>query len=276
MTEQTEDASEVEEVPGEAQEATPTRDWESEAADMGWQPKDEWKKDPDQWRSAEDFVKRGEEIFGFIRNDRDRERERRISVEGSMAGRLKRLEGQYLTAMERQKERHEADLKEIGESKLKAVEDGDVPAYKALETRQDALGDTPQVPEQSDTSLGSDDDAKTLREWSEKNPWFASNAAMRALATATAGTIAQAGGGVTEQIEAGEAEVRKRFPEHFETRPSTVETGGQALRRAPKAKGVAELPREAREAFDSFVRMKIYGPKDIAKYAETYWSEANA
>ena len=106
-------------------EAPPERDWNADARDMGWKPKDEWHGDSDGWRDAKEFVKRGDEIFGFIRNDRDRLREKNAQIEADRDDRLKRMEKQYVGLLERQKTLHEADIKVIEADKRKAVEEGD-------------------------------------------------------------------------------------------------------------------------------------------------------
>lgn len=245
----------------------PERDWDADARDMGWKPKDEWHGDPEGFRDAKEFVQRGDEIFGFIKRDRDRLAEKTLRVEVDRDDRLKRMEKQYIGILENQKKQHEAEIKTIEGDKLKAVEEGDTATYKALTQRGNALGAAPEVPTEQPVV-----DA-TLKDWSDDNAWFKTDPLARSVATATAGVVAQSGGDVHAQIKAAEKEVRKRFPEHFEPPRSTVETGGQPPRSKPKAKGVAQLPKEARDGFKECVRLGMYKEDQIAEYATSYWEQ---
>ncbi len=245
----------------------PERDWDADARENGWKPKDEWHGDPDGWRDAKEFVKRGDEIFGFIKRDRDRLAEKNTRIESDRDDRLRRMESQYIGLLERQKTQHEADIKGIAAGQRKAVEEGDTATYDALTTQREALGAVPSVP-----SAHVEADA-ALTQWYAANPWFRTDKVMHAVAETIAGNVAQAGGDVHAQIQAAEKEVRQRFPEKFEQPKVAVETGAQPLRPKPKAKGVGLLPPEARAGFKECVRLGMYGPGDIEKYAESYWRQ---
>src|ERR1700675_3488942 len=43
-----------------------------QARDMGWQPKEQWKGNPDNWVDAPEFVKRGETFAPFLQHERKR------------------------------------------------------------------------------------------------------------------------------------------------------------------------------------------------------------
>ncbi len=259
---------EAPEAPPEAPEAPPERDWNADARDMGWKPKDEWHGDPDGWRDAKEFVKRGDEIFGFIRNDRDRLREKNATVEADRDARLARMEKQYVGLLERQKAQHDADIKVIDADKRKAVEEGDTTTYDALTSKREALGDALEVPEAPPAAGNAD-----VKAWAEKNTWFYTEPAARAMATAVAQTAADKGADVHAQTAAAEKEVRRRFPELFEQPKATVETGGSPLKPKSKTKGVGQLPPEARAGFKECVRLGMYQEDDIEKYAKSYWGQ---
>ncbi len=245
----------------------PERNWDADARDMGWKPKDEWHGDPDGWRDAKEFVNRGDEIFGFIRNDRDRLREKNAKTEADRDDRLQRMEKQYIGLLERQKTQHEADIKVIEADKRKAVEEGDTAAYDTLTKRGEALGDAPVVPE---APLEANSAAK---KWAQDNTWFYTEPAARAMATAVAQRAADGGADVHAQTAAAEKEVRRRFPELFESLKAAVETGGSPLKPKPKAKGVGQLPPEARAGFKECVRLGMFKADDIEKYAKSYWEQ---
>src|SRR5216683_1551603 len=45
---------------------------EQKARNMGWQPKEQWKGNPDNWVAADEFVKRGDTFVPFLQHDRKR------------------------------------------------------------------------------------------------------------------------------------------------------------------------------------------------------------
>ena len=45
---------------------------ETKAREMGWKPLEEFKGNPDNWRDAEVFVERGEEILPIVRKDNEK------------------------------------------------------------------------------------------------------------------------------------------------------------------------------------------------------------
>jgi hypothetical protein len=252
---------------GEVVVEKPERDWESEAAKDGWKPKDEW-HGARPWKNAQEFVEHGEDILVYVKRDRDRLRDKVEKSEADMDARFKRLEGTYIKTLERQKTQYDTDIKAIESQERKAVEEGDVASFDELKTRREAMGAAPEVPKDETPSV---DPAVT--EWAKNNAWFTTDPEMRAMAVATAGRVSQNGADVHTQIEAAEKEVRLRYPEKFEAPKQAIETDGQNTRKTRAPKGVAQLPKEAREAFDSFVRMGAYKKDEIAKYAETYWGQ---
>lgn len=265
------------EAPEIEEPKAPERNWEAEAREMGWKPRDQWRGPENGWKSAEDFVRKGEEFLPFVKASLERERSRNSEMEARNEERVRRLEESYIKAMERQKAQYKAEMDAIQAQMDMAVEAGDVAAYKALNRKRDAMGTAPEVPEKPKTE-GTDHPA--VVEWGRHNPWFYNNPVMRSLAISTAGTVAQGGGDVHAQIRAAEDEVKRRFPEHFpangaQPRPPVVESGGQSVRGTSRKreKGVSDLPPEARRAFDKFVQDKIYKAEDLARYAKAYWEQ---
>ncbi len=54
---------------------------ETEARRQGWRPQEEYRGPAGQWRSAEDFLKRGQDILPMVRKDLLKERERANNME---------------------------------------------------------------------------------------------------------------------------------------------------------------------------------------------------
>jgi hypothetical protein len=57
---------------------------ETEARRMGWRPRDEYRGPPGQWRDAEEFLRRGQDILPIVRKDLQRERERNNNMESEI------------------------------------------------------------------------------------------------------------------------------------------------------------------------------------------------
>lgn len=105
---------------------------ERRAAEMGWQPKDQWKGNPDNWVDAGEFVKRGETFVPFLQHDRKKlkteletERQARLRLEQELSevrqgiGDLKAFNEQMA------KERTERRKVELGQELKAAREAGD-------------------------------------------------------------------------------------------------------------------------------------------------------
>ncbi len=54
---------------------------EAEASRMGWRPKEQYRGPPGGWRTAEEFLKRGQDILPIVRKDLAKERERTSKME---------------------------------------------------------------------------------------------------------------------------------------------------------------------------------------------------
>ena len=50
---------------------TEERDYEHDAQQEGWRPKEEWQGNPEQWVDAKTFVERGEKIAGILKKKVD-------------------------------------------------------------------------------------------------------------------------------------------------------------------------------------------------------------
>src|SRR6267142_2184067 len=51
-------------------EETAPEEVQRKARDLGWQPKEQWKGNPDNWVDAPEFVKRGETFVPFLQHER--------------------------------------------------------------------------------------------------------------------------------------------------------------------------------------------------------------
>lgn len=146
--------------------------------------------------------------------------------------------------------------------------------------------------------------------WMAKNTWFHSDPDAKLIATATANRLMREGRSIEDQLQAAEAIVRKRFPEHFEgpsldedfldepsarqarreeprqeaevrlsdsrrvQAPPAVSEGNRARVGAPKEKGYNDIPQGDRFLFSQKLLPKYIGRGMTAEQAKTRWAGA--
>ena len=229
---------------------------------MGWVPKEEWKRDPDKWTDAPEFLETTPHRFETLQ-----ERQRRW---GQIA--------------EAEAERRAAEAVAAAKAEhAAAVKTGDVEAANAAVQKMANPGPPPQT-----------------RAWLGKNPWFHTDPDAQTMAVRAIESAANSGADIDMQLQAGEAAVRRRFPEYFDDapvtrteprreqaetklsdlRPPSLASGsrsGSATRTQPKEKGWMDIPSADRNQMQPFIKKFIrrgmtQGEAQDA-YARTYWKE---
>lgn len=217
--------AEVPSTPIEAESAVAGDPFESQAREKGWVSEEEWKESPDNkgkpWRSAREFVERGE-MIGEIR---------------SMRGEVEKMRSTMRETMDQQAKAIRKTLEEKYKKDFDtAVDEGDkVKAEKAVNELH---------------KLNNEPDSEVLKvdpavdAFKSRNKWFSENATdpvdkeMSEMAIALDIALHRGGNESTSsRLEIVEKRIKQMFPEKFgnsaRDRPQTVETGGQ-IRRAGK------------------------------------------
>jgi hypothetical protein len=147
-------------IPGEE---PPARDYDSEARELGWLPKEEFKGDPSRWTDAETFVRKGDEVMPLIKAQNKRLR-REID---DLKKQMRQASAHFSKAEERAYARALADLQEKQEA---AVESGDLAAHRAVSKEIDALAkDMPGKPANQATA---EEAREAWDDWREENAWY--------------------------------------------------------------------------------------------------------
>lgn len=270
-------------IPGEAQPSV-----EDRARDMGWVPQDEWKGNADQWRPAEEFVRRGEEILPIVKSRLEKSEDqvntltRKIDdLTQDYNDRFERMQRTSQLALERQAQQIKAHYET---KKREAVELADPAAYeqaakeealaleehtKAVEAEQEPKGD------QNGSAIPSGIRLK-VDAWVEENPWFLSDPALSGYARGVDEEIRREkpGMAIEDHLEEVKSRVSAAFPEKFgksAPQPSQVEGGGALPSGSGAGKGAADLPEDARKQGMEFVSQGLF--KNLDEYATEYWSE---
>jgi hypothetical protein len=147
-------------IPGEE---TPPRDFDHEARELGWLPKEEFKGDPSRWTDAETFVKKGDEVMPLIKAQNKRLK-REID---DLKKQFRQASAHFGAAEERAYTRALAELTAKQEA---AVESGDLNAHRAVSKEIDAL--SKEMPGKQANTASAEEARDAFDDWREANPWY--------------------------------------------------------------------------------------------------------
>ena len=225
------------------EEVKDDRDYEAEAKAQGWAPESEWRGKPEDFKSAEQFVKDGEDIPAILKSKVDKLEGR---VEELLASNQKLNE---VSQRQVQKERKEKEklISELEETRKQAVSEGDGEAFDRADKQiNDLRNDYPQTPEIDPMA----------KRWLESNPWYETNDKLGAYADGQADRLVAQGYTGQAYFDELTKRTKEAFPEEFgnknRSKPNTVEDAAPS---SPSSKQTFDnLPAEAKEAFAAFKR----------------------
>lgn len=253
---------------------------EDRARALGWVPQEEFRGDVEKWRSAEEFLQRGEEVMPILRaNNRKLESElARLAAENK---RLSQLYGASQEAITEIQQFHEANLKdslarqkaELTAALREARADGDVVREVEIQDQIAELRQPKPKPEPKPAPVEEPAVHPDFAGWQADNPWFGKDTRKTQLAM-----------GIAQQLrsdpEFDGLEGRAFYDKVSELMtersagPGKVASGrptGGAARGS--GKGYSDLPAEARDACDKQAR-KLVGEgrafKDTASWQAYY------
>lgn len=222
------------------------RDYEAEAAKDGWAPQDQWKGDPDKWKSAEQFVKDGENINGILKSKVDR-LDQRVS---ELLESNKKLNEMSQRQIKKEKAETARLISELESVKAQAITDGDGAAAVKAERDINELRESSK----EDPSEQMDPLAAT---WLTNNEWYSTNEKLAAFADGIAERVARRGFTGQAYYDELTRQVKETFPDEFgnknRSRSNGVETDGKVATDS-KAKTYDNLPAEAKKACAEFIR----------------------
>jgi len=240
-----------------SQEQASERDFDAEARDMGWRPKEEWTGKPDNWKDAKTYV------------EYDEVKAKVSKVEREYAERFKKLESVNAKTVERLQAAHEKEVAELKVARKEAIKGGDVAEVERLDEAIEASkADAPDKPSKKT-------DADIQAEWVAENTWYESDAKMRRIALGVSNDLAAGKPDMTlaENLKLTMKALADEYPEFNWTgkKQSTpaanghaaVDGGGNspgAIRTDPLAKLTAEARAQAKSDMTKFP--KIYPTAD--------------
>lgn len=283
-------------IPGEApvssveSSETQSDDRESRARAMGWVPREEFRGPPENWRDADEFIRRGEEEMPILR-ERNRDLARKVSelerTTQEFNQRVASLDRMNQLALQRQRDQligqYEAAIRD-------AVRMGDEQRYDQLtRDRGQALHNfdthVQEVAQPKPQPVKFDEngfvalpqtEAQARQEWLRSNPWFtadpelnqvAQHAHMRLLKEKPNLSLA-------ENLAETTKYVRQRYADRFgSTAAPAVEGGGGRIpsAAASRKRTVSDIPASDRAIGERHVREGLY--KDINEWAQDYFNQ---
>lgn len=242
------------------------------AREMGWSPKAEWRGDPNAWRPAKDYIKRGPEIQRELRQQRDRER-------ADFEQRIARIEATNKVALDHQRAKIEqeawhriraaaatGDLAEVDRAN-----DDRIRAHQAFAKQvQEAA-----PPQQAQAGLD-----PAVVEFASRNEWYNRDPGMTGAAISHLDDVNARFPNLplASALTMVEAAIKRDFPHRFKApngatphAPPQVEGGGLRSIKTRAAKDWNSLPPEAKRAGAKFVEDGLFKTKEA--YAADYWAQ---
>lgn len=214
---------------------------EAKAAEQGWRPKDEWEGEPDDWRTAREFLDRGE----FFKRIEDQNRTIK-ELRKTQIDMTKHLELVRKTEFKRA-------LEVLKAQKRVALESGDVEKVVELDeeiadTKAELQRPAPQVHVEVDPQLN-----PIFMAWKERNGWYETNAAMRAYADRLGTELTGTPSEILVQVEKA---VKKEFAHKFENprRAGSSAVEGSSVKPGTKKDDGFKLTEHERRVMQRFVR----------------------
>lgn len=201
------------------------RDWEAEAEAFGWVPQDQFKGDPEKWRPAEEFVRRGEEILPIVRKQNEKLSAKVTELEETN----KRMSAMFEKTAARIKAEYEAKIVDLKAEKKEAIKEGDADRVEQIEAQIDTLKEaTADGPDPTLEKGGKKDQNALIRDFATANTWFVEEPDMQEYAVKVSESNAALNDGISfeDNMKFVLGAVRRKFPSYF--KDSTTAANGHA------------------------------------------------
>lgn len=238
---------------------------EVKARELGWVPKEEYKGDPENFRDAETFLRRGEEIVGFVRKDLDKALAKNAKYEQELAEIRETMEEFRKFHNETEARAYKRAIDDLKQAKVAAYEQGDGQKVIEIEEEIDKLKEAqkPVTEEKKKPDTQVIFSPQEFNLWNKKNAWYGQNMEMSVFADELADVLLTKQPNLRgeEFLDALTKRIKKEYPEAFENpaRSNTDVGGSSGVRPSEgnKKKSYDNLPADAKKACDKFVKQKL-------------------
>lgn len=240
----------TDEVQAEPQGQEPTPELspiEQKALEMGWRPREEFEGDEESFIDAKEFVNR-QPLFERIAQSSKQVKRLEATVEALKTHYSKVKETEYRRA-----------LNDLKAQQDKAVEEGDLNTYHALNQKREELEEEKQALAAEIEPAPEQQVHPELQQWMSQNPWYESQPHMRVFAEEVgakfAGAVRARQMTPAQVLKEIEKAVRAEFPTKFRNpnkdKPSAVEGG--SVKGTRSAKDI-ELTDQEKQIMNTLVR----------------------
>ena len=197
---------------------------QTKAMEQGWRPKEEFEGEEDDFIDAAEFVRRGE-LFSKIEHQSRELKAVRQALDALKVHNTKIAANEY-----------ERAVKDLQKQQKTAIENGDTAeAFAITEQIDDAKRQRDRIVADAQRPAVQELNPEFVR-WTEKNTWYNSDRAMRAVADTIGLQLHQEGHSPSEVLTLVEKEIRKEFSHKFSNpraqRPTAVEGSTRGSSRA--------------------------------------------
>jgi hypothetical protein len=265
---------------------TPAPEVLHEAESQGWVPKEKFRGNETDWVDAETFVKRGREILPILRKNNENlvrqlnQTQEELKQFRSAAEEFKKFQKD---SYDRKVADYERQIREIKESRAQAINDGDGQKVNALDDALDqAKGELNEAKQAAREAAAAPPEptpaAQTLdpalQAWLDKNTWFGQDRRMTSIVNGIGESLRLEEPSLKGQafLDRIDEIIAEEFPGKFGKktggRGSPVESGsGRQGRASANAKSYDNLPEDAKNACDKFVKQKLMTREEyVASY----------
>jgi hypothetical protein len=237
---------------------------EARARRLGWVAKDEFRGDPEHWRDADEFLKRGETILPLALRNNDRLQRRLDTLETELRETKESAKALVEFTSKSEQRAYERAKREIEAGIEQAAANADAGAVRTQMERLDALNKeyTPEPAKKTETQQQTIQIDPEIQDWITKETWFNRDRALNGYAIDQFETIQRDKPGLTTAEVLAETKRRavEKFPEKFGINPNRENaaavaspSGGNGATRK-NAKNYDNLPPDAKKACDKFVK----------------------
>lgn len=225
------------------------RNYEAEAVDQGWTPKESWKGPEEKWTDAQTFVERGEQIAGILKSKNAKLESRIHNLEESN----KKFGEYHKQTLEAQQKKNAEQIQELEAQLAQSITDGDGQAYTKFNRELDSLKSQQQNMPTDDVQAWN----QLSQQWVGENQWYTQNPKLAAYADGISDRLRLEGFTGKAYFSELTRNVHETFPEEFKnpnkSKPNGVDEGGQKGS-GSKARSYDNLPADAKAACDDFVK----------------------
>lgn len=232
---------------------------EEMAREQGWTPQDEYKGDPDNWKSAEKFIEVGKKISA-VQSERNDKLLREISSLKNDIASFKDVHAAEMKAVK--EDTYNRAVQKLKDEQREALRAGDEEEFDKIEQK---IKETPKPkPVEKQEQPVNEEFIK----WAAENPWYdGEDVELTQTADIVAKTLQGNYTDMTKFYNAIGDRVKKMYPEKFDIK-TPVQDVEQSSGGTSKKKGkhsYSDLPGDAKAACDKYVKMGLYTKADYVK-----------